>query len=86
MLNCTPCGNAISPTNLSWPKIKEGYAALERLYGTSTLKMNRFAFLATKFGDKSAAKEIFAQLGDRWDQGAWTNREMFQAAKTWAAN
>jgi hypothetical protein len=62
VLNCTPCGNAGSPTNLSWPKIKEGYAALERLYCTSNLKLNRFAFLTVKFRDKSAAED---QMKDR---------------------
>ena len=86
VLNCTPCGNSGSPTTLSWPKIKEGYAALERLYGTSTLKMNRFAFLTVKFGDKSAAEELFSQIGDSWDQGVWGNHETFQAATAWAAN
>ena len=86
VLNCTPCGNAGNPVNLSWPKIKEGYAALEHLYGTSNLKMNRFAFLAAKFGDKSAAKQAFANLGDSWDQGVWTNRERFEGAKVWAIN
>jgi hypothetical protein len=86
VLICTPCGNAANPASLSWPKIKEGYAALEHLYGTSDLKMNRFAFLAAKFGDKSAAKEVFARIGDNWDQGVWTNRERFDAAKVWAHN
>jgi hypothetical protein len=86
VLNCTPCGNAGSPANLSWPKIKEGYAALEHLYGTSNLKMNRFAFLAAKFGDKSAAKEVFARIGDNWDLSVWTSRERFEAAKVRAIN
>lgn len=86
VLGCTPCGNAGSPTNLSWPKIKEGYVALERLYGTSNLKMNRYALLSVKFRDKSSASEIFGQIGDSWDQAVWGNHETFQAAKAWAAN
>lgn len=86
VLNCAPCGNTGNPTNMSWPKIKEGYAALESLYGVSTLKTNRFAFLTVKFRDKSAAKQVFAQIGDSWDQGVWTSRETFQAAKAWATN
>jgi hypothetical protein len=85
VLNCTSCGNTANPANLSWPKIKAGYSALEHLYGTSRLKMNRFAFLAVMFRDQSAAKEVFAHIGDSWDQGVWTNRERFEAAKAWAA-
>jgi hypothetical protein len=86
VLICTPCGNAANPASLSWPKIKEGYAALEHLYGTSNQKMNRFAFLTAKFGDKSAAKEVFARIGNSWDQGVWMDRKRFEAAKVWAMN
>jgi hypothetical protein len=86
VLSCTPCGNAGASARVSWPKIKEGYAALEHLYGTSSLKMNRFAFLAVTFKDKSAAKEVFAQIGNSWDQGVWANRDRFEAAKVWAMN
>jgi hypothetical protein len=86
VLNCTPCGNSENIDNLSWPKIKEGYVALERLYGTSPLKRNRFAFLTVKFRDKAAAREVFLQIGDNWDQDVWANRETFEAAKVWAIN
>ena len=34
--------------HLSWPKVKEGYAALGELYGYSNLKMNRFAHMAVE--------------------------------------
>ena len=86
LLNCDCSNNASKLTLLSWPKIKEGYAAMERLYGTSKLKMNRFAFLATVIGDKAAAKETFARLGNDWDPTVWRNRAKFDAGKAWAMN
>jgi hypothetical protein len=84
VLNCTSCGNTANPANLSWPKIKAGYSALEHLYGTSSLKMNRFAFLTVMFRDKSAAQDVFVRIGDSWDQSVWTTRERFESAKAWA--
>jgi hypothetical protein len=38
--------------NLSWPRIKQGYAALGQMYGISRMKRNRFASMAAKAGDK----------------------------------
>ncbi len=84
LLNCGPCGSYDS-VQLSWPKIKQGYAA-QHLYGTSNLKMNRFALMATKVGDKSAAKETFAAIGERWDEEVWRSKQTFEAARTWAMN
>jgi len=86
VLYCGLCDNPVSPSDLPWPKIKEGYAALEHLYGTSQLKMNRFALLAARFGDKSAARDIFALIGDRWDPEVWRDRRKFDLAKNWAEN
>jgi hypothetical protein len=63
---------------MQWRKIKDGYAALEHLYGTSPLKMNRFALLAAKFGDKAAAREIFAQIADHWDPEVWETDRRFR--------
>lgn len=83
---CGACGNWSNPADMQWRKIKDGYAALEHLYGTSPLKMNRFALLAAKFGDKAAAREIFAQIADHWDPGIWGDRQAFEKAKLWAEN
>ena len=37
---------------MSWEKIKQGYAAIDRLYGQSNLKANRFAYMAYLLGTK----------------------------------
>ena len=60
---------------MSWEKIKQGYAAIDRLYGQSNLKANRFAYMAYLLGDKAAAREAFDFLGDHAIQryGAMAN-------------
>lgn len=70
--------------NLSWPKIKDGYAALGGLYGYSNLKMNRFAYLAAKEHDRRAARPVFVALGDNWDHEVWRSQLDFLNARAWA--
>ena len=83
VLNCL-CKGEDHMTTMSWPKIKEGYAALGELYGTSKLKRNRFAMMAAKAADKSAAQQMFAEIGDNWEAGTWIKRSAFENAKAWA--
>lgn len=85
LAGCGPCGTLDIVQNMSWPRIKDGYAALQRLYGTSKLKMNRFAFLSTAAHDQTAAKAVFTELGENWDQNLWgEDHEKFEAARKWA--
>lgn len=79
---CDPDTNALQ--NMSWPKIKQGYAALEQLYGVSNLKRNRFASMAVKSGDKPAAREALADIGDNWEKSVWVSNAKFEYATTWA--
>jgi hypothetical protein len=69
------------PLTMSWPRIKKGYAVMERLYGNSLLKMNRYAMLATRAHDKDAAKDAFTDIGEDWDSTVWPNKMTFDAAK-----
>jgi hypothetical protein len=80
---CTTGMDALSQT--SWPRTKQGYANLQRLYGTSALKANRFAFLAYVAKDKSAANDAFASITEP-DLSIWTSNEVFDNARTWAAS
>jgi hypothetical protein len=69
---------------LSWPKIKDGYAALGPLYGYSNLKRNRFAHMAVEANDRFAAQQAFATIGDDWDHTVWRSSRSFENAKSWA--
>jgi hypothetical protein len=70
--------------NMSWPRIKQGYAALEQLYGVSNMKRNRFASMAFKVDDKPAAQAAFIEMGNDWEKKVWLSSEKFENAKAWA--
>jgi hypothetical protein len=69
---------------MSWEKIKAGYAAIDQLYGQSNVKANRFAFMAYLLGDKPAAQEVFAFIGDNRDPAVW-DKGQFAFVKAWAS-
>jgi hypothetical protein len=47
--------------------------------------MNRFAYMATLAGDKSAAQEAFAQIGSNRDTTVWPSG-YFERVKAWAVS
>jgi tetratricopeptide (TPR) repeat protein len=71
--------------NMSWEKIKAGYFAIDRIYGQSNLKANRFAFMAYLFGDKPDAQEALAFIGDHREPMVW-DKGQFAYVKAWASN
>ena len=79
---CDPARNSLE--GLSWPRIKSGYENLERLYGTSKLKANRFAYISYLAKDRTAAQKPFTQLGDDWEAAVWGTVGNYQIARKWA--
>jgi hypothetical protein len=68
----------------SWPKIRQGYTNLNRLFGTTNLIANRFAFVAVTFKDKPAAHEAFAAIASM-DLGIWYSKVVFDNSRDWAS-
>ncbi len=85
MLACQCDKEMDSLARMSWPRVKKGYSDLQRLYGTSTLKMNRFAYMSVLSGDKIPARDTFTTLGDSWSESVWPSAEHFETAKRWAS-
>jgi hypothetical protein len=84
LLHCN-CGEYNGPLEgMSWPKIKEGYASPEGLYGISNTKLNGFAYLAVLAGDQPAAHQAFSRIGDNWDVTVWQTRQNFENFKLFA--
>lgn len=79
---CDPSRDTLK--DISWSKAKEGYANIERLYGTVNIKNNRYAYMAYMAGDKVAAKQAFALIGDRPGGQVWHDQNAFDTAKAWA--
>jgi hypothetical protein len=67
----------------SYPKLREGYLNNSRLYGASNLTANRFAFMASIFKDKPAARDAFATLTARETQ-IWGGDPTFNILRDWA--
>ena len=84
LVTCQCDSNESHIENFSWPKIKEGFAALGELYGYSNLKQNRFAHMAVEANDKPAAQQAFSLIGNDWDHGVWRSGRKFEEAKNWA--
>jgi len=80
---CGRCGD-FSPNGFSWQKLQEGFSALEELYGLTPLKVNRFAFLASTYGDKAVAAKAFLRIGPNWDPTVWGTRARFESQRNWA--
>ena len=80
---CGSCGD-FSASDFSWPKLQEGFAALEELYGLTPLKLNRFAYLAAAYGDKQVAAKAFLRIGPNWDSSVWGTRARFESQRSWA--
>lgn len=73
------------PAKLSWPKAQRGFEAMIRLYGGSKQDFNDYALMAYAAGDKAAADEAFAKIGEEWSERTWWKQDYFKDAKAWAA-
>jgi len=71
---------------MSWPKTKQGYSELVRLYGTSNLKANRFAYMSFVADDKASAQSAFAAVGPDWNHLVWRSAANFESAREWATS
>jgi len=69
---------------MSWPRVKDGYENQVRLYGTSELKSNRFAYMSYVAGDKAAAQQAFASIQQGRSHLVWRSEANFNSARDWA--
>jgi tetratricopeptide (TPR) repeat protein len=80
---CDKCGD-FDPRRFSWPKLQEGFTALEKSYGLTPLWLNKYARMAVLYSDKNAAEKTFARIGSNWDESVWGSRAEFDAHRAWA--
>ena len=81
---CACFGEPPTLDGASWPLLKEGYNNITKLYGASSLKLNRYAYLAYVAKDKSAAHEAFTEIGDAYNRAAWRSQSQYETARAWA--
>lgn len=70
---------------ISYPKYKEGYEELNRLYGVSNLNANRFGFVAYMRQDKPGTQEAMQAI-TRKESDIWYQQGVFESAKEWVAS
>jgi hypothetical protein len=78
-INC--CKRPQAPA-LSWPRVQRGFAAIESLYGSTNHERNVMAFLALGSGDTATAQQLFARIGNDWNESVWKTKAAFDAART----
>ena len=71
--------------HFSWPRLQQGFAAIEQQYGPSLPELNWLALMAFKFNDSVVADAAFKRVGDNWDKEAWRTEAWFKQNKDWAA-
>ncbi len=67
--------------NLSWDRVKQGFAALEQLYGSTNHELNAIAFMAARQKDSEFGQQIFARIGDNWDEAVWGSKVKFDKSR-----
>jgi Domain of unknown function (DUF4034) len=79
-VNC--CKGKPQAPDLSWDRVKQGFAALEQLYGSTNHERNALAFLAVRNHDADFAQQLFTRIGDNWDENVWGTKERFDKSKS----
>lgn len=74
-----------SKTKASWPKMRQGFLDIERMYPGSWINLNMFAWFACVAGDKATARGLFERIGDNFRTGIWRSEEDFRKWKAWAS-
>jgi hypothetical protein len=78
-LNC--CRKQAEAPGISWDRVKEGFASLEQLYGSTNYERNALAFMALRQGDREFAQQLFARIGDNWNKRVWRSKDKFESGK-----
>jgi hypothetical protein len=78
-LNC--CKAHEQAPALSWDRVKQGFASLEELYGSTNYQRNAIAYMAVRQEDKDFAQQLFARIGDNWNQRVWRSKAKFDRSK-----
>jgi Domain of unknown function (DUF4034) len=79
-VNC--CKAKEQAPKLSWSRIKEGFAALDELYGSTNHERNAIAFMAVRQKDSEFAQQVFSRIGDNWDEDVWGSKAKFDKSKS----
>ena len=64
-------------TELSWDKIKQGFATRRQFYGLSVHDWNTYCYIAFAAGDRDACREAYANFAENWDPTVWRDQSVY---------
>ena len=78
-LNC--CRPKGQMQNISWERVKQGFAAVDQLYGSTNHQLNALTYMAVRQGDRDFSQRLFVRIGSDWDEDVWRSKQNFTRAK-----
>jgi hypothetical protein len=61
--------------------VQRGFAAIESLYESTNHERNVMAYLALRSGDAATAQQLFARIGNDWNESVWKTKAAFDAGR-----
>jgi hypothetical protein len=78
-LNC--CKARAQAPEIAWDRVKQGFASLEQLDGSTSYERNALAFMAVRQGDREFAQQLFERIGNNWNDRVWGSKDKFESSK-----
>lgn len=79
-------GRFFRESDISWQRVKVGFTEMVKKYGISMQVANQICLLAIASDDKEFSRQMFAEIGEHWDDGLWSSKPVFEHQKRWANN
>lgn len=71
-------------SQVSWPRMREGFIELDRAFGVSNERLNEACLLAALAEDRETAQPLFARIGENPDLSVWKSKVNFDVYRAWA--
>jgi hypothetical protein len=72
-------------SKVSWPRMKKGFAAIEKKYKVTNQTRNFYAQIAGIVCDQAEAQRMIKDIGENWSPDTWRTKEEYERFKKWAA-
>ncbi|HLL70963.1 MAG TPA: tetratricopeptide repeat protein [Pyrinomonadaceae bacterium] len=77
-------GRFFQESAISWQRVKAGFSEMVKKYGISMQAANQICLLAITSSDKEFSRQMFAEIGEHWDDSLWSTKVVFELQKRWA--
>lgn len=74
-------GNFFRDNVISGTRLLEGYKQIEATYGTSRIRQNEMALMASMAKQYAMAKVYFDEIGEAWEPSVWQHKSEFDGYK-----